>query len=101
MARSEYPEHEKLKAREREALTLSGFLDMLGERHFVLARYHEHDDRCDECDLSEERLYDFRVPTKEQLIGLFLDIDPEKLSAEKDAMYQELIAANQRASSRA
>jgi hypothetical protein len=96
----QYPEHEKLHANTLESHVLSGFLDMLDERHIFLATYHEHESQCyDEekvrqCGLSETRLYDYFTPTKEQLIGLYLGIDPKKLSAEKEAMYQELIAAN-------
>lgn len=98
-----YPEHEKLKAKQHESHVLSGFLDMLEERGLILATYHAHtaecqqgevDDNPDGCDLLESRLYDFGVPTKEQLIGLYLDVDPKKLSAEKDAIYQELVDAN-------
>lgn len=98
-----YPLHEKLKAREHESHVLSGFLDMLDERNLVLASYHSHTDGCldddgdrdpDLCGLNERDLYTFSAPSKEQLIGLYLDIDPKALSAEKETMYQELVAAN-------
>lgn len=96
---NKYPLHEKLKAHEHEAHVLGGFLDMLDEQRLVLAKYHEHGDECydgdeRECGLRTEQLYDFGIPTKEQLIGLYLEIDPKGLSAEKDAMYQEIVAAN-------
>lgn len=98
---SKYPLHEKLKAHERESFVLSSFLDMLDERGIWLGQYHTHTDECYEddestrtCGASEERLYTYGVPTKEQLIGFYLDIDPKALSAEKEAMYAELVAAN-------
>lgn len=98
-----YPEHEKLKAKEHEAYVLSGFLDMLDERGLILAAYHTHVAKCrvgkrnrnpDDCGLNEERLYTFGMPSKEQLIGFYLGVDPKKLTAEKEAMYRELVAAN-------
>jgi hypothetical protein len=92
-----YPLHEKLNAMQYESHVLSGFLDMLDERGLVLASYHLHTDECYDgddrmCGLSEERLYTYQIPSKAELIGLYLDIDPKALSAEKDAMYQELIS---------
>lgn len=102
---SKYPLHEKLKAREHESHVLSGFLDMLDEQGIHLGKFHEHTEDCyyehrewgrtRNCGLSDN-LYDFGVPTKTELIGLYLDIDPKALSAEKDAMYAELVAANER-----
>ena len=73
---------------------------MLDERHFVLAYYHAHSDECYDrddrtCELNEERLYGFLSPSKEQLIGWYLDVDPKALSLEKDAMYEELVAGNE------
>lgn len=92
-----YPEHEKLKAKEHESHVLSGFLDMLDEQGLTIGKYHEHNDECYDgddrvCGLRNE-LYDFGVPSKAELIGLYLDVDPKKLSAEKETMYQELVAA--------
>ena len=103
---SKYPLHEKLKAHEREANILSAFLDMLDERGLWLGQYHTHTENCldedgdrdrDKCDLNEQTLYTMFTPRKEQLIGFYLDIDPKALSAEKDAMYAEIVAANKRA----
>lgn len=68
----------------------------------VPGRWHrkgKHTDECyydsisHTCGLNEQFLYSHDIPTNEQLIGLFLNIDPKKLSAEKDAMYEELKAA--------
>lgn len=97
---NKYPLHEKLKANQHDAFVLSQFLDLLEERGLVLAKHHEHSDDCydgDEraCYMSGGALYDIGIPTKKQLIGFYLDIDPKALSAEKDAMYQDLIAANE------
>lgn len=56
-----------------------------------------YDDVTYTCHLGEQFLYPFDIPTNEKLIGLFLDIDPKKLSAEKDAMYEELRSQARRA----
>lgn len=94
---SAYPLHEKLKARRAESLALSGFLDMLDEMNLHLAKYHEHAPSCIEgdCWLRSDTPYDIRVPSKEQLIGLYLGIDPTALSTEKDAMYAEITASQE------
>ena len=39
-----YPEHEKLRARRQESLTISEFLDFLDEQHLHLAKYHKHEE---------------------------------------------------------
>lgn len=89
---AKYPLHEKLKAKEHESYVLSGFLDMLHDQGYDVARRHKCSRGCSEfC----ERIYDPQGPTNEQLIGLYLEIDPKALSAEKDAMYAELVAANE------
>ena len=116
---SKYPEHEKLQAHEQESLTLSSFYDWLSANGYHIARFHEHTHKCyaengsdgrgrsDKdglrwhsgeriCGLSPARLYTFDVPPPDKLFGLYLDIDPKKLSAEKDAMYQELRRACKR-----
>jgi hypothetical protein len=115
-----YPEHNKLQARRQESLTVSEFLDFLRDRGLHIAKYHEHGDQCEwserdlicdnifshhihgercyrervarRCGLGDEVLYDHDTPRNEELIGLFLDIDPKKLSAEKSAMVDELRA---------
>lgn len=80
---SKYPLHEKLRAHEREANTLSGFLDFIQERGWLLAEYSTNTD----ADLFE-RLFPIQE-RPEQIIGAYLGIDPKALSAEKDAMYAE------------
>jgi hypothetical protein len=104
-AEAKYPLHVKLRAMEHEANVLGGFLDMLDEQGLTLGKFHEHTEDCyyehkewgrtRNCGLTDG-LYDFGVPSKAELIGLYLEIDPKALSAEKDAMYQELVAANRK-----
>lgn len=79
---AKYPEHEKLRAAQATALILSGFIDFIGERGWYLTEYAEE----------SERLFMIRE-RPDEIIGLYLGIDPKKLSAEKDAMYQEIVAA--------
>lgn len=76
-----YPLHEKLKAHEREARALGGFLDMLDEQGLTIGKYHEHTEDCNNaCGLRTE-LYDFGVPSKTELIGLYLEIDPKEVES--------------------
>lgn len=76
---AKYPEHEKLRMYERECGTLSGFLDFLSERGWFIAEYTEKFDEA------------FSVhESNDQIIGLYLDIDPKKLGAEKNAMVDEI-----------
>jgi hypothetical protein len=114
-SKSEYPEHEKLRTRHHDAFILGEFLDLIEQQHLFIARYHKHTPEClglraaclnlsdrhvhiDECYIesavcgcSENYLYDDPlIPNKEQLIGMYLGIDPKKLSAEKDAMVEDL-----------
>lgn len=81
---SDYPEHEKLKARREEARILSEFLDFLEAEHVHFAKWNDHD-RLDPASHADPR---FR--NNEGIIGAFLDIDPDALSREKDAMYASL-----------
>lgn len=85
MKTSKYPLHEKLKAHEREALTLSGFLDFLSAQGWEIGEYPAKSD------------YLFPIRQRpDEIIGAYLEIDPKALSAEKDAMYAELIAGSRR-----
>jgi hypothetical protein len=112
---SKYPLHEKLHAHKTESFTVSEFLDMLDEEHIQLGRYHEHGPECrgereicmntrighvhkpecfieaNVCGFHEHCLYNIGVPTKDQLIGMFLGIDPKELSKEKDRIYEDLV----------
>lgn len=59
--------------------------------------YHDescwYDDVSHPCGLRESELYTHDVPRPAGLFGLFFDIDPKKLSAEKDAMVKDMRAA--------
>lgn len=74
-----YHEHEKLKAKDREARTVSSFIDFLTEQGWELAAWNDKD----------EQLHPIRKRPAE-VIGLFLEIDPKKLEAEKQAMLDEI-----------
>lgn len=76
---SKYPEHEKLKKREKDALLVGDFYDFLNEQEWEIAKY---DDK-------SERLFPIRL-RPEEIIGLFLGVDPRKLEAEKRAMLEEI-----------
>jgi hypothetical protein len=117
---TKYPEHEKLRAVHDQTLLLSEFYDWLESNGYHLARFHGHTHSCYEesgsdgpgrpdadglrwhsgdrmCGLRTDVLYSYGVPPPSQLFGLYFDIDPKKLSAEKDAMYEELRATNRAA----
>lgn len=80
---TKYPEHEKLKAKEREASTISGFIDFLAEQGWELASFNDKD----------ERLWPIHK-RPDEIIGMFLKIDPKKLEQEKQAMLKEIRKAN-------
>jgi hypothetical protein len=79
---NEYPQHEKLKslARERDGAQL--MLEALNEQGYVIAKWSDDDD--------DDRLYPV-YESPDALIGKALGIDWKAFSAEKDAMYQELV----------
>lgn len=79
-----YPEHEKLKAKQREAGTISSFIDFISEQGWELAVFDDH----------TERLRTIRQ-RPDEIIGLFLEIDPKKLEQEKRAMLAEIRKANE------
>lgn len=83
MMTNKYPEHEKLKACQREVSALSNFFDFLAEQEWEIAKF---DDRY-------ERLLSIRE-RPDKIIGMFLKIDPKKLEAEKQAMLDEIRATN-------
>lgn len=74
-----YPLHTKMKGLKKEVQVLSEFLDFLEEKGAM------GDPTC-----WGERPY-LCMHTKEYIIGDFLEVDPKALSAERDAMYAELI----------
>lgn len=80
----DYPLHDKLSERRDEADTVAAFLDWLDTQPQSIC---DPDPRADGNGI-------IRYPTmrsKESLIGGYLGIDPAELSAEKDAMYRELV----------
>lgn len=97
---SNYPEHEKLQAVKDEAETLSAFWDWLLSQGYHLGYYHEHDDeKCYDAETGERTCFLLTMymnplgKTPEAVFGEYFGIDPKKLSAEKDAMYEELRAS--------
>lgn len=74
-----YPEHEKLKKRERDALLIGNFYDFIQEQGWELAEWSNE---------AERLIKVYKRP--EEIIGLFLGIDPKKLEAEKRAMLDEI-----------
>lgn len=83
----EYPEHEKLKARQRDVGLLSEFYDFIGEQGWEIAEWNR----------DSERLLTVRQRPGE-IIGMFLGVDPKKLEAEKRAMLEKIRKANARES---
>lgn len=83
MTTAKYPEHEKLQAKQRETSILSEFIDFLSEQGWELAEF----------DNRTERLWPIRK-RPDEIIGLFLEIDPKKLEREKVAMLNEIRKIN-------
>lgn len=79
-----FPEHEKLRARQYDASLLSGFLDFLCEQDWEIAEFDDVSDR----------LFTIRQ-RPEEIIGLFLGVDPKKLEQEKREMLKQIRAANE------
>lgn len=70
-----YPEHEKLKNIKFEKAVVQSFLDWLEDQDWKICDYN-----------------DYEIPQgKESIMAMFFDIDLQKLSEEKNQMYQELI----------
>jgi hypothetical protein len=77
-----YPEHVKLRAVKDDSQKIGAFLDwLLNERHLVL------------CDSDGNELHptDMRI---EALLGLYFEVDLEKLEEEKLAMIDEMRKIN-------
>lgn len=83
MTMPDYPEHEKLKARQRDVGLLSSFIDFLAEQQWEIAEYDD----------VSERLFTIRL-RPEEIIGMFLGVDPKKLEQEKQAMLKEIRKLN-------
>lgn len=83
--KTQYPEHEKLDKVVDKSQEYGEFLDWFRSQGYVFARYTEGDSsRWVEPALVPA---DFKI---EDMLGKYFDIDPKKLSAEKEAMYQEI-----------
>lgn len=85
MSKYPYPEHEKLRASEREAQTLSSFIDFIAQQGWELCKWDDNQYTPRPWRIQE---------TPEEIIGMFLGIDPQKLEAEKVAMLKEIRKAN-------
>lgn len=83
MTTKRYPEHEKLKARQRDVGLLSEFIDFIAEQGWELAQFSDKD----------ERLWSIHK-RPDEVIGLFLEIDPKKLEQEKQVMLTEIRKLN-------
>lgn len=80
---AKYPEHEKLKAKSAEASTLSGFIDFVAEQGWELATFDDEG----------QSLFPVRL-RPDEIIGMFLEINPTKIEKEKQAMLDEIRTAN-------
>jgi hypothetical protein len=80
----EYPEHEKLKAKQKEVAVLSDFYDFITqEKGWAIAQWIDTANRY------------WPVQSRpDEIIGMFLGIDPKKLETEKRAMLEEIRKAN-------
>ena len=104
---SEYPEHERLQAIIDDRDTVQHFLDwLLDEKGLTLAFYGEDNgfgDISREHKLFPAHANDTRLTPREdaysgglreRLLALYFDIDPRKLSKEKDQMLRDIRSAN-------
>lgn len=80
---TKYPEHEKLKARQRDVGLLSEFIDFIAEQGWELASFNDED----------ERLWPIHK-RPDEIIDMFLEIDPKKLEQERKAILAEICKAN-------
>jgi hypothetical protein len=90
-----YPEHEKMAAVRVQADAIGAFLETLGEHGQEIARAHEHSDGCmdrwgyPQCGWNEGELEPIRMSIERRLAA-YLNIDLDKISAEKDEMLKEI-----------
>jgi len=78
-----YPEHEKLRIDQPKVSVLSDFYDFLGEQGWEIAKFDD----------DSQRLRPIRE-RPDEIISLFLGIDPKQLEAEKRAMLDEIRQVN-------
>lgn len=79
--KTQVPEHDRMKLVKDEADIIASFLEWL-EEHYTIATWGEDDDE----------LYPAYVGI-EKLLARYLDIDLDKIEAEKMAMLEELRAS--------
>lgn len=88
---TKYPEHAKLRAIKDKSQAVGDFLTWLEERHmFVGEQLPDETDR--DGDVWPGEIVRTAKNT-EQLLAEFFDIDRTRLSQEKDAMLQEVVAS--------
>jgi len=96
-----YPEHDKMLGLTERRDEVQHFLDwLLDEQHVVLAFYGEQNkwgDRWNESKLTPARGSDPRLQTtkfarglRETIMARYLGIDLDVITAEKEAMYEEM-----------
>lgn len=97
---NKYPEHEKMSAVRVQADVIGAYLEALGEHGLEIARKHEHVDACYvtdenhawgryECGFEEGEFEPVRMSIEKRLAE-YLNIDLDKISAEKDEMLKEI-----------
>lgn len=101
-----YPEHDKLKAVKERSQACGEFFEWLMARYH-LATYHAHSEGCYKrhpddgevlgtaCGMGTRTLYSANAKV-DDLLAQYFGIDRKKLDAEKDAMLEEVRAANRR-----
>lgn len=78
-----YPEHEKLKALDGANQTVGDFLEWLDDHGYEIG---QRDDK--------ENYLQWTGKYRDDWLAHFFDIDRKKLSAEKDAMLEEIRASS-------
>ena len=77
-----YPEHEKLRASQTEVSVLSSFIEFIAEQRWELCAWD------DENEFNPRPWPIHKQP--DEIIGMFLGIDPKKLEIEKRAMLEAI-----------
>ena len=91
MKKIKTPELDKMLIVASDSQTISGFLEWLEEKEIQLAEWSGSD--CEEC--GDEHLV-YMVQTKEQLLANYFSIDLVKAEKERQALLDEVRAANEK-----
>jgi len=91
MKKVKTPELDKMLIIASDSQTISGFLEWLKEKEIQLAEWSGSD--CEECG-GEHLVY--MVQTKEQLLANYFSIDLAKAERERQALFDEMRAANEK-----